>query len=71
MADRNNSERLRGFCNLQTDGQTDGRTDICDSRVAFATENFELEYIWQQKIYKIPKPKINYWEVATVGWVHL
>ena len=23
-----------------TDGQTDRRTDICDCRVAFATENF-------------------------------
>ena len=47
MADRNNSERLRGFCNRRTDrrtdGQTDGRTDICDSRVAFATEN-SLEF---------------------------
>ena len=35
MADRSNSERLRGFDNIQTDR----RTDICDSRVAFATEN--------------------------------
>ena len=26
---------LRGF----DDGRTDGRTDICDCRVAFATEN--------------------------------
>ena len=36
MADRLDSERLRGFV---TDRQTDGHTDICDSRVAFATEN--------------------------------
>ena len=35
MADRSNSERLRGFCDRWTDGQT----DICDSRLAFATEN--------------------------------
>ena len=26
-----------------TDRQTDGQTDICDSRVAFATENSEME----------------------------
>ena len=31
MADRSNIERLRGFDN--------GQMDICDSRVAFATEN--------------------------------
>ena len=35
MVDRSDSERLRGFCDRQTDRQT----DICDSRVAFATEN--------------------------------
>ena len=34
MVNRHNSERLRGFCDRQTDRQT----DICDSRVAFATE---------------------------------
>ena len=39
MADRSNSERLRGFCDRRTDRQTDVQTDICDSRVAFATEN--------------------------------
>ena len=32
MVDRFNSERLRGFCDRQT--------DICNSRVAFATENW-------------------------------
>ena len=35
MVDRSNSDRLRG---LVTDGQTDRQTDICDYRVAFATE---------------------------------
>ena len=30
---------LRGFADGQTDRQTDRRTDICDCRVAFATEN--------------------------------
>ena len=35
MVDRSNSERLRGFGN----GLTDRWTDICDCRVAFATEN--------------------------------
>ena len=35
MVDRSDSERLRGFC----DGLMDRQTDICDSRVAFATEN--------------------------------
>ena len=34
MVERSNSERLRGFCY----GLTDVQTDICDSRVAFATE---------------------------------
>ena len=31
----------------RTDRQTDGQTDICDSRVAFATENvyFSLLYV--------------------------
>ena len=38
MADRLDSELLRGFCDGRTDGQTDWQTDICDSRVAFATE---------------------------------
>ena len=32
MVDRSDSERLRGFC--------DRRTDICNSRVAFATEKY-------------------------------
>ena len=36
------SERLRGFCDRRTDVQTDGQMDICDSRVAFATENLVL-----------------------------
>ena len=34
MANRHDSERLRGFCDRLTDRQT----DICDSRVAFVTE---------------------------------
>ena len=29
---------LRGFADRQTNEQTDGRTDICDCRVAFTTE---------------------------------
>ena len=38
MADRLDSERLRGFDFRRTDGQT----DICDCRVAFATEREKL-----------------------------
>lgn len=38
MADRLDSERLRGFCNRQTDRWTDRQMDICNSKVAFATE---------------------------------
>ena len=34
MADGHESERQIGFC----DGQMDWQTDICNSRVAFATE---------------------------------
>ena len=30
---------LRGFADGQTDGLTDEQTDICDCRVAFATDN--------------------------------
>jgi len=41
---------LRGFDN----GQTDRRTDICDCRVAFATENWPIlsleNHIWQKTI---------------------
>ena len=43
MTDRLDSERLRGFdfrrTDRQTGRQTDRWTDICDCRVAFATEN--------------------------------
>ena len=52
MANRSNSERLRGFFVRQTEG----RMDICDSRVAFATENnHELG-----KILEI-QPQVNYY----------
>ena len=34
---------LRGFCDWLTDGQTNERTDICECRVAFATEK-QLKY---------------------------
>ena len=40
MVDRFNSERLRGFC----DRQMDRLTDICNSRVDFATENAVLDF---------------------------
>ena len=36
MVDRSNSEKLRGFCDWQTDCQMDS----CNSRVAFATERY-------------------------------
>ena len=32
---------LRGFADKLTDGRTNGRTDICDCRVAFATEKIK------------------------------
>ena len=38
MADRLDSERLRGFDFRLTDRLTDGQTDICNCRVAFTTE---------------------------------
>ena len=38
IADRLDFERLRGFC----DGWTDRQTDICYSRVAFVTENLDI-----------------------------
>ena len=37
---------LRGFCDWLTDGQTNERTDICECRVAFATEKV---YIFSSK----------------------
>ena len=41
---------LRGFC----DGWTDRQMDICDSRVAFATENDWAEFEgWAFPIYSI------------------
>ena len=36
---------LRGFADERTDGRTDERTDICDCRVAFATENIQRKWI--------------------------
>ena len=41
MVNRSDSERLRGFGN----GLTDRRTDICDCRVAFATEKSRIKKI--------------------------
>ena len=41
MVNRSNSERLRGFGN----GLTDRQTDICYSKVAFATENANAQFI--------------------------
>ena len=41
IADRLDSEMLRGFCDRRTDRQT----DLCDSRVAFATENQLWKYL--------------------------
>ena len=36
---------LRGFADRQTNERTDGRTDICECRVAFATENEMMQNI--------------------------
>ena len=44
MADRSNSERLGVSV---TDRQTYGQMDICNSRVAFATENVTSNYIFR------------------------
>ena len=51
MVDRSDSERLRGFCNRLTDRQT----DICNSRVAFATENdgSMIDYVYGSEPFKI------------------
>ena len=43
IADRLDSEMLRCFCDRQMDRQTDRQMDICDCRVAFATEIFYHE----------------------------
>ena len=44
MVDRSKSERLGVFV---TDGLTDGQMDICNSRVAFATEKFVNQLTWR------------------------
>ena len=35
---------LRGFADERTDGRTNERTDICDCRVAFETENVFISF---------------------------
>ena len=66
MADRLDFERLRGFC----DGWTDRQTDICDSRVAFATEKVSfyctLHFLVQNKF----KSQIFVYHVANF-WTFL
>ena len=43
MADRHDSERLRGFCNRR-------QTDIWDSRVAFGTEKENVYFVVMKKL---------------------
>ena len=40
MMEDDDLKLFRGFADGQTDGRTDERTDICDCRVAFATEKY-------------------------------
>ena len=40
----------------QTNGQTDERTDICECRVAFATENFKTYKTYKNLHIKSMKP---------------
>ena len=58
---------FRGFGNRQMNRQTDGRTDICCCRVAFATENhvqcFGFEDEGRRISYFIYHPYIKYWKV--------
>ena len=35
-------QAVEGFCDWRTDGQTNERTDICECRVAFATEKSRI-----------------------------
>ena len=44
-----NSKLFEGFCFL-TDGRTDRRTDICECRVAFATEKLNFKSIYHKKL---------------------
>ena len=44
---------LGGFGDGLTDRQTDGQTDICDCRVAFATENYRF-WLVVLKLYLLP-----------------
>ena len=55
-----------GFCFGYTDGQTDVRTDICDCRVAFATEKLFLFYM----ITEIHSSPVNF-KCATFGMFEL
>ena len=49
---------LRGFDNRRTDRQTNRRTDICDCRVAFATEKVRKVVI-KVVVYVVMKVVVN------------
>ena len=42
MINDDDMKLLRGFADRRTNGQTNKRTDFCDCRVAFTTENMPL-----------------------------
>ena len=72
MADRLDFERLRGFDFRLTDRQTDGQTDICDSRVAFATEkciyyNADKEENREKKDVKVSESEESGFEGCSSG----
>ena len=42
MMEDDDLKLFRGFADGRTDGRTNERTDICDCRVAFATDKISL-----------------------------
>ena len=59
---------MEGFCR-QTNEQTNERTDICDCRVAFATENNNMLLVLQNSaILSKVKYEVTMKEVEDIWW---
>ena len=63
MTDRQTDGQTDGQTERRTDRQTDKQTDICDCRVAFATENSQTKSEYHQ-IYAI----IEYGTYEHMNW---
>ena len=57
---------LKGFALWQTNRQTDEQTDICNCRVAFATENSAYYVSYYQNVLKCVLGNIHIWYKISV-----